>query len=78
MDLLIWWFSLRWLAQLLRSGDARSAGEELDRELDGVVRDASGCVRGALGCLVAYMVGLVIVGVVGAIVIVVGHWLTGR
>ena len=43
------------LADALRTGDPRTAGEGLDSELDAVVEGAKGCGRTACGCVLAYI-----------------------
>ena len=78
MDLLWFYVILRIIAQSLRAGDPRTAGEQIDRDLDQVTGWLGGLLRGACGCLVAYAIVLVVVGVAGCIVILLKHWLTGQ
>lgn len=50
----------------------------LGDEMDGVVKSAGGPLRGDLTCCLAYLMVLAVVGVVGAIVIVIRIWIVGR
>lgn len=68
MELLLYWLGLRWLAQMLRAGDARTAGEDLDRKLDGIVGWLKGLLQAGCGCYVAAVIGGTVIYVVTDII----------
>jgi hypothetical protein len=78
MDLLWLYALLRLLARSLRAGDPVSAGRQLDADLDGVTSWLGGLWEGACGCCIGYAIVLIVVGIVGVVVIVVRHWITGH
>ena len=78
MDLVWLYLVLRAIARSLRAGDLRSAGEQLDSDLDGVTDWLGALFTGACGCYAAWLLMCLVGGVVYAVCDVVGYLLRGR
>jgi hypothetical protein len=78
MALLWWYVILRWVARLLRAGDTRAAGEQLDQDLDSAAEGAKGCVRGCCGCYLAWIVMCLVYGLLYAICDLIHIMISGR
>lgn len=69
MDLIITYLGLRYLAQLLKAENTKAAGDQLDRDLNGVAEGASSCAKVGCGCYVVLCVGSLVVAAI--------DWLVG-
>lgn len=75
MDLLLWWLGLRWLARMLRAGDAKAAGEQMDADMKSTVAWLRDLLRAGCGC---YLVILIVVSIVYVILDLIGLLAGGR
>jgi hypothetical protein len=78
VDVLLLYVALRILARSLRAGDPRSAGEQLDSDLDGVARWFGDLLQGACGCYAAWLLICLVGGVIYAVCDLIGYLLRGR
>jgi cobalamin biosynthesis protein CbiG len=78
VDIVTLYVALRILARSLRAGDARSAGEQLDRDLDGVTGWFDDLLQGACGCYLGWIIICLAGGVVYALCDLLGYLLRGR